>query len=271
MLPQAALMAHASTPEHEPETLSEIRRIEAEYRQRDALGTAGALYSFSRPSHVVYVQELEWQLLRVLRDAQVDLANTRVLDVGCGFGYIAHRFAEYGARETTGVDLLQHRIETARRRYPALSFARADATQLPFEDASFELVTQFTCLSSVLDVAVRDRIVGELWRVVAPGGVLVSYDLAPAGVVLRALRAWQRRATHTSREPQPRPTATLPVSLRELRRGVREDPVITRHIVLSALLPEAARASRIASQLLVRVPGLRSHLLVAFRKGRGPT
>ena len=259
-------MAHASTPEHEPETLSEIRRIEAEYRQRDALGTAAALYSFSSPSHVVYVQELEWQLLRVLRDARVDLANTRVLDVGCGFGYIAHRFAEYGARETVGVDLLQHRIETARRRYPALSFARADATQLPFEDSSFELVTQFTCLSSVLDVAVRDRIVGELWRVVAPGGVLVSYDLAPAGVVLRALRAWRRR-----REPQPRPTATLPVSLHELCRGVRADPLITRYIVLSALLPETARASRIASQLLVCVPGLRSHLLVAFRKGRGPT
>jgi SAM-dependent methyltransferase len=112
--------------EGESREAAETRRIEDEYRYRDVARATSALYSFGDPAHVLYLQELEWELLRVLRDLDVDLSTSRVLDVGCGFGYLTHRLSEYGAHTTVGIDLMQHRINEARTRYPSITFERAD-------------------------------------------------------------------------------------------------------------------------------------------------
>lgn len=255
----------------DPDTqrLEEIRRIEAEYRRRDARDTTGAVYSFADPAHVLYLQELEWQVLRILRDLRVDLPASRVLDVGCGFGYLTHRLAEYGARHTTGVDLMQHRIDAARTRYPAVAFERSDGARLRFEDGSFDLVTQFTCLSSVLDTDLRELVAREMWRVVRPAGVVVSYDLAPTDTPLRLLRAWQSVATRRGpRSTSRRSTATRPVSVGELRGLFRQDPEVVRRVIVSPQLSRRLRASRHATVLLAPLAPVHSHALVAFRKRR---
>jgi SAM-dependent methyltransferase len=253
----------------EPDTQqrAEIQRIEAEYRLRDAGDVPHTLYSFADPAHVFYLQEIEWQVLRILRDLRADLAASRVLDVGCGFGYFTHRLAEYGARETTGVDLMQHRIDTARTRYPAVRFERSDGARLPFEGACFDLVTQFTCLSSVLDRDLRGRIAQEMWRVVTPRGLVLSYDIAPAGMALRALRAWRKISGSGRQRGSAAPTATRPVSVAELRHLFGQDPEITRRVILPPEVPHKLRASPVARQLLAPIPTLQSHALVAFRRG----
>ena len=56
----------------------------------------------------------------------------------------------------------------------------ANAAELPFPDGEFDLVTHFTCLSSVLDPGLRAAIAAEMWRVVRPGGVVLSFDMRPA-------------------------------------------------------------------------------------------
>ena len=214
-------------------------------------------------------QELEWELLRVLRDLDVDLSTSRVLDVGCGFGYLTHRLSEYGARTTVGIDLMQHRIDEARTRYPSITFERADATKLPFDSASFDLITQFTCLSSVLDVQVRQLIASELWRVLAGAGVIVSYDISPESVVLRLVGARRRIASWRAarREPgAPVSTATRPVSAAELAQLFHREPDLVRRVVLSQQVRRRARHSPLVRQLAGRVPGLRSHVLAAIRK-----
>ena len=110
------------------------------------------------------MQRLERELLDALRVAGVDLPSSRVLDLGCGSGYFLHRLVEYGAHEASGIDLMQDRIDQGRRRYPTLDLHARSATELPFDDSSFDLVTQFTCLSSVLDAGVRSAIGAEVWR-----------------------------------------------------------------------------------------------------------
>ena len=93
---------------------------------------------------------------------------------------------------------MEDRIAIARERYPRLELVAGDATSLPWPEQSFDLVTQFTCLSSVLDHDVRRAIAAEMWRVLAPGGAIVSYDArAPRGPIrafrrLGALRAGAR-------------------------------------------------------------------------------
>ena len=97
------------------------------------------------------MQAVERALLRGLADAGVQLAGARLLDVGCGGGYFLHRLSEYAAGSCHAIDLVESRIETARTTYPDLKWRVGSATQLPFADEAFDLVTQFTCLSSIVD------------------------------------------------------------------------------------------------------------------------
>jgi SAM-dependent methyltransferase len=66
--------------------------------------------------------------------------RTRVLDVGCGRGDLCAAAAARGARPV-GVDLADGMVAAARASHPGLEFVRADAEDLPFADASFDVVT----------------------------------------------------------------------------------------------------------------------------------
>src|SRR5436305_3307477 len=121
------------------------------------------------------MQSVERALLKAFADAGVQLESARVLDVGCGSGYFLQRLREYGGGECHGVDLMENRIAEGRQRYPTLHFHLGSATALPFEDGAFDLVTQFTCLSSIMDADVRLAAAHEMTRV-ARGWVL-SFDM----------------------------------------------------------------------------------------------
>src|SRR4029078_3439369 len=67
-----------------------------------------------------------------------------------------------GAARPAGIDLMEDRVAQGRERYPRLELTAGDASRLPWEDGSFDLVTHFTCLSSMLDQALRAQITGEM-------------------------------------------------------------------------------------------------------------
>jgi SAM-dependent methyltransferase len=243
--------------DHDPAT--ELARIQAAYRERDAISRS--VYSFTRAGYTFYMQALEWSLLDALRRAPLHLAGAHALDIGCGSGYLLHRLMEFGIGEVTGVDLMPERIEAARRRYPQPRFVCANAAQLPFADGEFDIVTQFTCLSSVLDPGLRSAIAAEMWRVVRPGGVVVSYDMRPPPWPVRALRAlgeWRRRADNGTPEPA---TPTVPISAEELRRLFPEAAPAYQSAGLAFGLCAVAARSRLAAQLLATVPVLREHAI----------
>ena len=79
----------------------------------------------------------------------------------------------------------------ARARLPGADIRLGDASALPWEDASFDLVLQSMMFSSILDAGVRAAAARELARVLAPGGLLLSYDFftgSPGNPNVRGLR-----------------------------------------------------------------------------------
>jgi len=94
----------------------------------------------------------------------------RVLDVGCGAGVDLARFAKAGA-VAVGVDLAASAIDLARQNFKLQNlsgdFHVADGEQLPFPDASFDLVFAH---GVVQYTAHPRRLVDECHRVLAPGG-----------------------------------------------------------------------------------------------------
>ncbi len=90
----------------------------------------------------------------------------RVLEVGCGTGLILERLAEV-ADEAVGIDLSPGMLTRARER--GLEVREASATELPFEDESFDVVCSFKVLAHVPDI---ERALAEIARVTKVGGYM---------------------------------------------------------------------------------------------------
>lgn len=108
-------------------------------------------------------------------------ANAQVLEVGCGTGATLRRLGQRGdfSGRALGVDQSRHFIEAAKKFAAAenvgdkLNFEVGDAHRLDFPDASFDAAIAHTLISHVTDPA---EVLGEMARVVRPGGTVVIFD-----------------------------------------------------------------------------------------------
>ena len=103
-----------------------------------------------------------------------------VLDAGSGIGGTARFLADQYRCRVTAIDLTEEYCETARwlNRLTGLddriSVRQGDVTNLPFADASFQVVTSQHVQMNVADKA---RLYGEARRVLVPGGRLAIWDI----------------------------------------------------------------------------------------------
>lgn len=107
-------------------------------------------------------------------------SGMRVLDVACGTGNVAIPAARLGA-VVTGVDIASNLLVQARECAAAeglaATFDEGDAEQLPYVDASFDVVvTMFGAMFAPRP----ERVAAELARVLKPGGLLAMANWNPA-------------------------------------------------------------------------------------------
>lgn len=105
----------------------------------------------------------------LIDDLETDLVlpycqDRDVLEVGCGTGLILRRIAEV-ARSARGVDISPGMLDKARQR--GLEVVVGSATDLPYDDASFDTVTSFKVLAHVEDLP---KALSEGARVTRSGG-----------------------------------------------------------------------------------------------------
>jgi SAM-dependent methyltransferase len=110
-------------------------------------------------------------LARLLGDSSGTL-----IDVGCGTGPYASGLARLGW-EYTGVDASEDMLRRAREK--GVNAARADATALPFDDASFDAAISIFTHTDVDDFG---GLVREVVRVLRPGGPFVYIGVHPCFV-----------------------------------------------------------------------------------------
>ena len=123
---------------------------------------------------------LGWGVWHVPEDeihALGDVGGLDALELGCGAAQFGLRVAARGAR-VTGLDFSANQLAHARRnvssRGATFPLVRADAEQLPFADASFDLVF---CDHGATTFTDPHRTVPEVARVLRPGGRFV-FDIS---------------------------------------------------------------------------------------------
>ncbi|MGH9939494.1 MAG: class I SAM-dependent methyltransferase [Blastocatellia bacterium] len=150
------------------------------------------------------------------------MPGARVLDVACGSGNLSLPAARVGAI-VTGLDIAPNLIETARKRALAeglnIEFDEGDAEQLPYADASFDvIVTMFGAMFAPRP----EKAMAEMLRVCRPSGRIAMANWTPAGFIGQMFKT-------TAAHVPPPPDIPSPllwgdeVTVRErLRSGVAE-------------------------------------------------
>jgi len=157
-----------------------------------ALEKAGKDLSRLTPEDLAPIDEFHIRgraaTLELARAARVD-STKRVLDVGSGVGGTSRCLArEFGCR-VTGIDLTDEYCSAAAMLSERIGLAalvdyrQGDATNLPFPDASFDIVWTEHVAMNIPD---KPRLYAEMHRVLKPGGTLAIYDIlaGPSGPVL---------------------------------------------------------------------------------------
>jgi SAM-dependent methyltransferase len=114
-----------------------------------------------------------WRIASFWLDAAIgDRSGLLALDVGCGAGLSARRLLDRReVAEVVGLDPSPEALRHARR-FPSIAFFAGSALDLPFEDASFDLVTCFDVLQHI-PLGGDRRASREIARVLRPGGIVL--------------------------------------------------------------------------------------------------
>jgi SAM-dependent methyltransferase len=105
-------------------------------------------------------------------------SDSRIVDLGCGYGRVLGQLFDRGHQNLIGFDLAPSMIAMARERFPAISFAQISSPpQLPLADSSVDATLLFAVLTCVPTNQGQREIVKEVGRVLRPGGLFYISDL----------------------------------------------------------------------------------------------
>jgi malonyl-CoA O-methyltransferase len=134
-----------------------------------------------------YSPEAHNPLMALEEQAMLELLPTltgrRVLDLACGSGRYLGRFAGAGAARALGLDLSPAML--ARAAALGQPLAQADLLRLPLATECWDVAV---CGLAVGHLSGLANVLGEIGRVLAPGGTVIYSDLHPFG----ALAGWKR-------------------------------------------------------------------------------
>ena len=117
-------------------------------------------------------QTRRWR--KIVFDAVGAAPGQRVLDLAAGTGTSSEPFADAGIG-VVACDFSQGMLKVGKRRRPDIDFVAGDATNLPFEDNSFDAATISFGLRNVNE---PKKALSEMLRVTKPGGTLVIAEFS---------------------------------------------------------------------------------------------
>jgi ubiquinone/menaquinone biosynthesis C-methylase UbiE len=224
--------------------LDERLKREAEFHDTKYGGGDTPLHYSVMPTQYVYVQ---------LRDALGDLQGKRVLEYGCGEGWITYDLARLGGT-VCAFDISPEAVRqtqtmlSSRGLLERCSVEVMPAERLSYEDESFDVAVGFAIIHH-LDVP---RAFAELHRVLKPGGVAYFAEPLATNPVIQAYR--RMTPQYRTEDERPMVLRELPQLLAQFRSFEHSEYYLTAlGAIALAYLPGGARHFRRVSSALHRL------------------
>lgn len=185
--PKGSLELDASVEVPENVADIDVHLMPGGYISDDELA-AGAVYDngltvFTAGFIGPHIDDIGQSFARAIQARHPDLKPQKILDCGCTVGHHTVPWKQnYPDAEVYGIDisapLLNYAHARAESLGQAIHFRQMDATEMRFEDESFDIVfsSQFLHELSLKDV---QRYLQEARRILKPGGLLVTMELPP--------------------------------------------------------------------------------------------
>ena len=138
------------------------------------------IYAFSHPVGFYQKIQVLCNLRRLLERNHVSLADCpRIVDLGCGDGFMLRTMAELRGRDEglVGIDLASDRLHAARQLNDGIRYVRSDMRRLPLADHSCDLVTAFVSFMYLATAEDVRQAACNIFRVLNPHGRLIVFVL----------------------------------------------------------------------------------------------
>lgn len=126
-------------------------------------------------------QVLEYKLVEKMKKYGFHVLNqVSVLDAGCGDGRWLRKIVDWGGtpERLIGIDVNEPILHLAKQlSAPGIHFLKAHADELSFPDGKFDMILMIGVLQHIIDPALRQKIAGELVRVLSDDGILITYNI----------------------------------------------------------------------------------------------
>ncbi|WP_189093213.1 class I SAM-dependent methyltransferase [Deinococcus ruber] len=170
---------------------SEMQALKARLKATWESGDYGVFARYLEPGAQVFLNGLQLR------------PHDRLLDVACGAGQLVIPAARAGI-DATGIDLASNLVAQARDRAAAeqlsAHFDEGDAEQLPYPDASFDVVSS---LVGAMFAPRPERVAAELLRVCRTDGHIVLGNWTPASFIGGMFKVTNRHVPPSPLMPSP--------------------------------------------------------------------
>ena len=108
------------------------------------------------------------------------MANTKLLDIGCGSGFYTNYWQKLGVKEYVGLDISKNTVDYLSESFPDFKFDQADIARLIPQSAEqggpFDIVTVFDVLYHIVDSTLFESAVANVGKTVKTGGHVIVMD-----------------------------------------------------------------------------------------------
>lgn len=140
-------------------------------------------YHKLRSSKITYNDFVEQPALKALLP---DLTGKRVLDLGCGYGDMAHYCVVHGAIHVTGVDISENMLAFAKE-HEDISYIQSAMEDLQFGAGEFDLILSSLAFHYIKDL---DQLMGRIVGWLKPGGQLIFSTEHPVILAAKSQAKW---------------------------------------------------------------------------------
>lgn len=102
--------------------------------------------------------------------------DSRILDVGCGYGRTLDELYRNGYHNLIGIDFSSGMIARGKRQFPYLDLRIKEDDKIVLPDASVDAVILFAVLTCIRTNEEQEQLVSEIKRVLKPQGILYVND-----------------------------------------------------------------------------------------------